>query len=803
MKEIVLAGLLALWFCEINAQVLKVKDAETLQPLEQVIVMSDSPKKYVYTNAKGQADISEFKGADIIEIRLLGYVTQSVSFLSLEQHGFELFMIPSDISLDQVVVAATRWGESKAKIPFKISTITPREVAIQNPQTAADLLGASGDVYIQKSQQGGGSPMIRGFSANRLMYAVDGVRMNTAIFRSGNLQNVISLDPFTMQNTEVLFGSGSVIYGSDAIGGVMSFHTLTPEFSLDEETLVSGKGIVRYASANDEKTAHFDINVGWDKWAIVTSVSSYDFGDLEMGAYGPGDYLRDFYVIRENNEDVVVTNDNPDKQVPSGYTQMNLMQKIRFKPNESWDFQYGFHYSETSDYARYDRHIRTRNGQPRSAEWSYGPQIWMMNNLTITNEAEQGIYDHMSLRIAHQHFEESRIDRDFNDVDRSTREERLNAISVNADFIKEFKNESKFLYGAELVFNDVNSTGQQENIETGAVSNGPSRYPDSQWWSYGIYGVYEYVVSEVLGLHAGMRYNQYVLDADFSNNMNYYPIPESNAYISNGALTGSLGLVYTPDDSWSLTAKLATAFRSPNVDDIGKVFDSEPGAVVVPNPDLKAEYAYTAEVGVSKIVDDKLRVDFSAYYTLLDDALVRRDFTMSGQDSIVYDGELSKVQAIQNGAQAEVYGVQLGLEAKLAKGFSLLSKLNLQKGEEELDNGEKSPSRHAAPFFGITKFTYHVNKLNMQLYTVYNGGRSYEDLPVGEQGKDYLYAKDDNGNPYAPAWYTLNFKATQQLSEVLALTAGLENITDRRYRPYSSGMAGAGRNFIVALRAAF
>src|SRR5690606_22275722 len=96
------------------------------------------------------------------------------------------------------------------------------------PQTAADMLAGSGEVFVQKSQLGGGSPMIRGFATNRLLYAVDGVRMNTAIFRAGNLQNVINLDPFATESVEVIFGPGSVMYGRDAIGGVMSFQTLMP-----------------------------------------------------------------------------------------------------------------------------------------------------------------------------------------------------------------------------------------------------------------------------------------------------------------------------------------------------------------------------------------------------------------------------------------------------------------------------------------------------------------------------------------------------------------------------------------------
>ena len=119
-------------------------------------------------------------------------------------------------------------------------------------------LGSSGEVFIQKSQMGGGSPMIRGFSTNRILIVVDGVRMNNAIYRSGNLQNVISIDASTIENTEVIFGPGSVIYGSDAVGGVMSFNTILPRLSSVDEWEYSGNIMSRLSSANKEKTGHFD-----------------------------------------------------------------------------------------------------------------------------------------------------------------------------------------------------------------------------------------------------------------------------------------------------------------------------------------------------------------------------------------------------------------------------------------------------------------------------------------------------------------------------------------------------------------
>jgi hemoglobin/transferrin/lactoferrin receptor protein len=246
--------------------------------------------------------------------------------------------------LDEVVVSVNRWEQNQREISTRVAKITPSLIQLQNPQTSADLLGLSNQVFIQKSQLGGGSPMIRGFATNRILLVVDGVRMNNAIFRSGNLQNVISLDASSIQNTEVVFGPGSVVYGSDAIGGVMNFTTLTPVTSTAGTTF-SANAFARYASANEEKTGHVDFSIGLKKWAFVTSITKSDFGDLKMGSNGPDDYTRPDYQVRdENGNDIAVVNPNPNVQLFSGYNQLNVMQKVRFTPNANWDFTYGFHY---------------------------------------------------------------------------------------------------------------------------------------------------------------------------------------------------------------------------------------------------------------------------------------------------------------------------------------------------------------------------------------------------------------------------------------------------------------------------
>jgi hemoglobin/transferrin/lactoferrin receptor protein len=801
MKKIFF-GWLLLGLCYIgHSQTITIKDHETGQPIDLVSIASEVPKAFVITNAKGQADISAFKASEKIQIRMLGYKIELKSYADLEASGFSVLLISSGISIDEIVVSATRWNQGSKDIPARITTISAKDIALQNPQTAADLLSASGEVFIQKSQQGGGSPMIRGFSTNRLLYTIDGVRMNTAIFRSGNLQNVISLDPFATEKTEVFFGPGSVIYGSDAIGGVMSFQTITPQLTFTDKTLIAGKAVTRYSSANNEKSAHFDINIGWKKWASVTSFSVNDFGDLRMGSHGPDEYLRPFYVQRVDSVDVVVTNSDPRVQRPSGYSQINMMQKLRFSPNQKWDIQYAFHYSETSDYARYDRHIRYKNGLPRYGEWNYGPQKWMMNNLSVTHNGNNVVYDQLTIRFAQQYFEESRIDRDINKDIRHIRIEEVDAYSFNVDLNKSIGTKHKLFYGLEGVQNLVTSIGIDEDISTGISMPAQARYPQATWASYAAYLSYQLKLSGKFLVQAGARYNQYQLDAVFDTT--FYPFPFTTTKMNDGALTGSLGVVYRPTPKWAISANASTGFRSPNVDDAGKVFDSEPGAIVVPNPGLKAENAYNAELGIAKVFGEFLKIDVTGYYTILENALVRRDYSLNGEDSVIYNGTMSQVQAIQNAAVATVYGIQAGLDIKLRSGFGLSTDFNYQVGREELDDGSVSPSRHAPPWFGITRILYSVNKLNMQFYGVYSGEKKFKDLPQEEQGKTEIYAIDKNGDPWSPGWYTLNFKAMYQFTNNFSVSAGLENITDQRYRTYSSGIVAPGRNFILSIKADF
>ena len=727
-------------------------------------------------------------------------------FLSFLLLPFAICSLAQDsllYNLDEIVVSASRWCQQSQSQPVKVTRLSFDDANGSNPQTAADVLGLTGEVFIQKSQYGGGSPMIRGFATNRLLYSIDGVRMNTAIYRSGNIQNVISLDHFAIDGTEVLFGPGAVGYGSDAIGGVMLFSTLEPRLAAGDVPVVYGSSTLRTATASKEFTAHLHAGVGWRRWSLLTSFTYSSFGDLKQGMYGPDDYVMPYVVVPGfaadgTVDDRVIENVDENKQTPSGYSQFNFMQKVRYAPGRGWNIEYAFHLSGTSEYARYDRHQRMRGGLPRYAEWNYGPQLWMMNHLRVEHAGGGVMYDSMRVNLALQCFEESRISRDLNKPRRETQSEYVDAWSANADFIKSVTDGLVISYGAEYVQNNVRSKGVATDIVTNDSSPMEARYPNARWYSAGIFAQAEWHITDRLNLAGGIRYNHYLIDNDFSTVG--YKVPfESRQVASAGSVSGNVGVNWRPSSGWLFRVNYARGFRAPNVDDMGKLFDSADGCVTVPNPALKPEYADNVELGIAKHIGSFLKFDVTAYYTHLKDAIVRRDFLFNGSPIMEYQGNECRVQALQNAATADVWGVQAAVDARFAQWFYASARVNWQRGFEEMDNGEVSPSRHAAPLFGRVAVGIECERLTIEAFAAFQAARAAADMPVEERDKKEIYALDSNGNAYSPAWFTLNLRASLLLSRGFSLNATLENIADRRYRPYSCGISAPGRNVTMNL----
>lgn len=702
----------------------------------------------------------------------------------------------------EVVISANKWEQKLNEVPNKIVKITQRDIAFNNPQTAADMLAHTGAVFVQKSQLAGGSPMIRGFATNRVLLVVDGIRMNNAIYRSGNLQNVISIDPLAMQSAEVVFGPGSIIYGSDAIGGVMDFHSLPARLKSENEPgkmLVKANALARYSTANNEQTFHADVNLSGKKLAWMGSVTRSDFGDLKMGKNnGFDEYLRPEFVQRINNRDSIIKNSDPYKQVFSGFEQWNVVQKLRYKPTEGLDLQYSFYFGQTGTAPRYDRLIEYRNSALRFARWDYGPMIWRMHTLQANLLKKTGWYNQARVTVGYQNYEESRIDRQRNNANQRTQSEKVTAWTVNFDANKSL-GKGELYYGLEYVDNMVNSSAWSYNINNANRTNVATRYPDSSVWkSAGAYAMYKWNFDKQWTLDAGIRYNRGVAKATFSKE--FLPVPFDEANINDGAFTPSLGIVYRPADHWQINSNISTGFRIPNIDDLGKLFESNPGNVIIPNPNLQSEYAWNYEVGTAYRNQGIFNFEANIFYTRLNNAIVRRPINVLGQDSILFDGVLSQVETLQNIGLLTVWGLQLMAECWVVKNLSIYTMANFTDGKETDDVKDlQVPLRHAAPFFGQSGVKWKRKGLGIEIFAMYNSEISHENLAPSEKAKVFIYARDKNGNTFSPGWHTLNIRAGYSFGK-LGINTAWENITNQMYRPYSSGIVATGSNFIFSLR---
>ena len=777
---------------------------ENNKPVIGASIFSDL-SNYETTDKNGNVSLDKFSRSDTLTIKQYGFKEEKLPKSKLKD---TLILLYDNELLDEVVISASKFSQKFREVPKKVTQINRSMIEFTNPMTSADLLERGGYVYIQKSQLGGGSPMIRGLSTNRLVLSVDGVRLNNAIFRSGNIHNVISISPMNIENTEVIMGSASVLYGSDAIGGVMNFYTKKAKLSNDSNPNILININSRYSSASNEKMYHIDFNYGLEKIAFLSSFSKSDFDDLTMGIHGPSDYLRPNYVTQNSaGDDVLVTNSKPRVQRNTGYSQTNFMQKVLYEPNEDLSIDIGIHFSKTGNIPRYDRLIRTNENEGLYySEWYYGPQEWLLINSQLTYiPKETKFYDELKFGSSFQRFSESRNSRRFSDSFLKLREEELDIFSFNLDFFKKISENSNITYGLEMIENKVGSFAKSINISDLSETPISTRYPDnSSLNSLGLYINYKTKIIEDVFFQSGVRYSSTVLKSDLSQNNIYYDFMYENTTLENGAFVGGIGLSWVRNiyNNWKFN--INTAFRSPNIDDLAKVFDSEPGSVVVPNPDLKPERSFGLEFGGYFRTKNNIELDFSSYVTYLYNSFIRDDFTLSnGVSEIIYDGELSQIQALQNSSKSFIYGIEFGINMFLNKNFRMKSQHNLIAGYELDDLPFGMPVRHIPPNYGNFHLIYNNGDFTIDTYLNYNSKISFNNLAESERAKPYMYALDENGNPYSPSWMTFNVRSKYSFSKMLNINFTVENITNKLYRPYSSGISAPGLNFIFSLSYAY
>ena len=712
-------------------------------------------------------------------------------------------------NLDEAVVYSNKFVEKKKNLAQKIDIISAKTIARYNPQNSGDLLINSGNVFVQKSQQGGSSPVIRGFEASRVLLIVDGVRLNNAIYRAGHLQNAITVDPNMLERVEVLYGPASTIYGSDALGGVIHFRTKTPVLSTTDKLFVKGTGFVRYSSANEEKTGHADVSIGGKKFGWLQSYTYSDFGDMKMGNSYRDKYYnfgrRSQYIETVNGVDRVVTNNDDRVQLFSGYKQWDITQKLLFKQSDKVSHQLNFQYSNSSNVPRYDRLQDVRNfggsigTTLRYAQWFYGPQTRVMGAYEL-NVERLGFLDALKINLNYQDIKESRQQREYLRYDRfDSRREHVKVAAFNIDGKKTWGN-NELSMGIDGQLNDVKSVADRTNLNTGAVTKLDTRYPDgtNKMNYFGLYAQHLIkLFNGKLVLNDGIRFQSVNLHSTVVDN-SFFNLPVTDIKQSPFAVTGNLGAIYMPSAELRITGNISSGFRAPNIDDAVRIFESSTATkrVIIPNAEINPEYTYNFDLGFSQTILDKVRFEVTGFYTLFRNAIATSPFKLNGQDSIIYNGVKSAVYASQNVNKAYVRGINARLKIELSKKWSLDNTVSQTYGRYKNSNGTEKPLDHVPPVFGKSSFIYTDTKFTTEVYGMYNGWKKIKDYnPDGEDNGQYATVDG------MPSWFTINWRGSYSFTKNVTLQLAVENIADKNYRYFASGFSAPGRNFIVALRA--
>jgi hemoglobin/transferrin/lactoferrin receptor protein len=722
--------------------------------------------------------------------------------------SFEL-LAQSDTSskrLQDVVIYANKFPTLSKNIVQRVVALTDK-VLIQQQANTADILTASGQVFVQKSQSGGGSPVVRGFEASRVLLMVDGIRMNSAIFRAGHLQNIITVDNMILDRVEILYGPSSTMYGSDALGGVVSLYTKQPQLyksnlvSKNTPWKVNGNLVYRYGNGQNEQRQHLDVNIANGKWAYLTSFTNSSFGDMRQGnkrlAAYPDFGKRLFYVVRENNTDVVKDNSSSvNIQKLSGYTQTDLLQKVLFRPNDNTEHLLNVQFSNSSDINRYDRLTETSKALPVYAEWYYGPQVRNMIGYKLAKSNLYGYFQKITANVNYQHLEESRISRKFNSTNKDYRFEAVDLFGMNLDLLHQGKS-SELHVGMESNYNKVGSTAYRNNIATNMRSAITTRYSDgpTNMTNYAIYAQHTQFLKGNWVLNSGLRLNNVQLNAHFKDtSLMHFPFADANQ--NNTALTGNLGMAYNGADGFRVAFGASSGFRAPNVDDLTKVFDTKTGYVVVPNKDLKPEYTYNTEFNISKTTS-KYSIGASLFYTWFKNALVVDKYKWNNASAILYQGIMSDVYASQNKAKAVVYGFNVNGSVNFTPNTTLAATYTYTKGTYQ--NGLiEMPLDHIPPTYGRVGLKHDVKKFSAELFTVFNGWKHMNDYNLNGEDNE-LYATKDG----MPAWQIWNINTSYQASKKLIFNFQIENITDLNYRYFASGISALGSNYVVQARYSF
>ena len=790
-----LISIILFFTSQLSAQKIKFLSPDSL-PVKNVLVANIIMDESVFSNKEGEAELTIFQD----EEELLQIIHQSYKSIFLPKKILlekgVIYLEKSTRKIAPVEVSVnSKTKESIFELITQQKSISKENIQQQGPATTAEILANTGQVQIQKSQLGGGSPILRGFEASRILLVVDGVRMNNAIYRSGHLQNAISVDPNTLEGVEVIFGPNSLMYGSDALGGVIHFKTRSPKFKKDSNNVERLDGFLRYQSALNSNSINIGYQNGTKNFAYLFGITSNTFGDLRIGEnrfHGQDNFgKKTNYVSLINQKDSMLVNENQNIIVGSGYTQTDVLWKGICKINKQTNLSLNFQHSTTSNVPRVDKMNEYRDSTLRFSEWYYGPQKRTLASIDLEVKKVTNFFDYNHTIFAYQFIEEDRISREYKSNFQEQNYEDVSVYSFNSDFIKYVDTAKmvKINYGFEGLYNRIESEGKILNTETNQFSALSSRYPGdgSSFTSIASYISIQKKINNHI-IKGGTRYTISNIISKFDSNEIVDLLNIQEKRLNNQSMTTSLGYVYHWDN-YKFYSSVSTAFKAPNVDDFGKIFEKK-GNLTVPNPNLEPETSLNYEIG-SNLIHQYFDFDFAVFYTKVFNLMTKLPTEINGESRLLKDGDNLNLVSVQNNGLANIYGIFGATKLKFTSRLDLTSTFTLTKAHYA---NKYQPVGHIPPLYGMSSLSYKVRKIKYSLYSRFNSKKRWSDFNTLVDNPDEAVIGFGS-----PAWITLNASIFVYLNTRLKIQLAGENLLDAHYKTFSSGISAPGRNLIASV----
>ena len=755
----------------------QVSDENTGKPLAFVQVFIQSIQVGDDTDDSGMFAINNLKPGEYqVTVKLVGYKTihSEVEIKLNEVFRINFQMTAESFHLQDVQITASRHVVLEQDASQLVSVITQAEIRDLNANQTPELLREEIGIYIQKTNNGGGSPIIRGLRANKILLAIDGIRLNNSTYRGGNLQYLNTIDPQSIERIEIVHGPVSALYGSDALGGVINIITKSPIMDAQHKQKWDGFASINSSTADNTHSAHLGLQTANSKWGFLVDASFYSHGNITRGTSG-GSTLMD----RLRNDSRVSRLLNK-TQSPNEYNKFDLMTKIQLSPKESHHFSLAYQLSRQNEVPRYDT-IESRI----NSLWLYDPQERDLVYLNYENTNQNGFFETAKFTLSLNRQFERRIQQRTGSSNQTRDQFETVTYAAQIQMNKILLKKHYFVYGSEIYFDHVNANSSIVDLTSGVETSQDPIYPDgSTYLSFGIFGQAELKLSRRLNFNIGTRFSAFKLKAPFAASGSTADL--GTFEISPASLTVSSGVTYSITENVNFVSNIAQGFRAPNLDDASKLGPGKGGSFYdVPNPDVQPERILSFDGGF-KIATDIIKINLIGYYSDISDLLLRKQTSFNGLPTIVYDSDTLTVFHKTNVGDAFITGIEFGIEAVLSENLLLKSNLSYTYGE----NSSFSEPLTAIPplngFFAIRRQTSRRwFEINSRFAAAQNrlSSEDHLDLRIPEGG--------------SPGWITFNLRSGFELNEFFNIRFSITNLLDRNYREHMSGFNAPGRNFVL------